>query len=1043
MEKSLTIQKHPKLNESTDYAILRQKGLQYIQELGSRLWTDYNIHDPGITLLELLCYAITDLGYRTSLDIKDLLALPVTETPDPNQQAFYTAREILTTSPWTTRDYRKLLIDIVGVKNAWLLCKKCACNDMYLYANCEKSILQYEPTAYTITIKGFYDVQLEFEDEEGNGNLNSGKIKYNFSFLNGTNLATALIEMRLPSWKKAHTKSDLVPRFMDEPGYNFFTLFIKPSSIITSVMVNFIAGTKQDNVDIPTLELALRLRKPVYATITVTFKPDAVSSDLSLTLNDVPLTVWFNSDADRKAMPLADLKAAIEDSSVSGIIPKYLEKIKRAEEIIAEAGQLLHNHRNLCEDFCTINAIEVTDIAICADMEVELDADIEAVLAEAYYLIDQYMSPDIKFYSLQQLMNENWPVDEIFDGPKLNNGFIKNYQLDSTNLRTTLYTSDVINLVMDIPGVKAISNFVFTRYDDDGFLVENQSWSIDIPFGHQPRLYIEGSKVLVFKNGLTFLPDKLELADTLQVIKGQNIQPKFSVVENDLAVPAGEWYNLREYFPLQYSLPLTYGVGYEGLPPTATVLRKSQAKQLKAYLLFYEQILVNYLEQLSHVKDLFSLSNTIILDGEVLPMPTYFSGYLTAENIRTIDELYQYDTGLSPADAKEKMKNDIRALNETEPLRLDRKNRFLDHLLSRFAEQFSDYALMLYSYAEKREVADGKLIKDKIAFLKDYPFMSYYKARSFNYKDPAKVCHPDNIAGLAVRTRRLLGIPEFTGFFELYNEKNTAGLFETHWRLIDEAGNTLLKSITIFTDPVVSVAEEKMKAEISALRSLINVTANYQVIQLTNWIVNLLDSASAVIATTGEIFNTQGDAEAARDAIIAFADKIFSAEKIFIVEHLLLRPRNKPSLLFPEGDPLLPICIKNNCELCGEEDPYSFRLTIVLNGEEGIANSGIEFRRFAERTIRMEVPAHLGVKICWVSSVQLNEFSALFCDWLQEISKAQPDEVALNIKLKALIELFLKLKNVYPPASLHDCVDGNDENRVYLNQTIISNIKPL
>lgn len=27
-------------------------------------WTDYNVHDPGITMLEMVCYAITDLGIR-------------------------------------------------------------------------------------------------------------------------------------------------------------------------------------------------------------------------------------------------------------------------------------------------------------------------------------------------------------------------------------------------------------------------------------------------------------------------------------------------------------------------------------------------------------------------------------------------------------------------------------------------------------------------------------------------------------------------------------------------------------------------------------------------------------------------------------------------------------------------------------------------------------------------------------------------------------------------------------------------------------------
>jgi len=122
MQQSITIEKNPLLNEGNNYALLRQKGLEYIQQLGSKLWTDYNIHDPGITILEALCYAITDLGYRTSFDIKDLLADPPNVTPDYKRQAFYTAREILTVNPWTINDFRKLLIDIDGVKNGWMYC---------------------------------------------------------------------------------------------------------------------------------------------------------------------------------------------------------------------------------------------------------------------------------------------------------------------------------------------------------------------------------------------------------------------------------------------------------------------------------------------------------------------------------------------------------------------------------------------------------------------------------------------------------------------------------------------------------------------------------------------------------------------------------------------------------------------------------------------------------------------------------------------------------------------------------------------------------
>ncbi len=119
--------------------------------------------------------------------------------------------------------------------------------------------------------------------------------------------------------------------------------------------------------------------------------------------------------------------------------------------------------------------------------------------------------------------------------------------------------------------------------------------------------------------------------------------------------------------------------------------------------------------------------------------------------------------------------------------------------------------------------------------------------------------------------------------------------------------------------------------------------------------------------------------------------------KIFIVEHLLLRPRNIPGGLFPLGDPLLTVCLPDDCSMCGEEDPYSFRITVVLNGEEGLAARGMEFRRFAEQTIRLETPAHLGVKICWVSKEQLELFETIYCAWLAELAKSEPDPFSFTI----------------------------------------------
>src|SRR3546814_5658876 len=74
LTQELYIDKKRKLEPAMDYELLRSLGLKYIEELGSKSWTDYNAHDPGITIMEQLCYALTELRYRSDFDILDLMA---------------------------------------------------------------------------------------------------------------------------------------------------------------------------------------------------------------------------------------------------------------------------------------------------------------------------------------------------------------------------------------------------------------------------------------------------------------------------------------------------------------------------------------------------------------------------------------------------------------------------------------------------------------------------------------------------------------------------------------------------------------------------------------------------------------------------------------------------------------------------------------------------------------------------------------------------------------------------------------------------------
>ncbi|HZX26327.1 MAG TPA: hypothetical protein VFF16_04620 [Telluria sp.] len=110
---------------SLDYDHLLKMGLAACQQLSGDTWTDYNEHDPGVTILEQLCYALTDLGYRCHFPMADLLALPQ-DGAGERATTLFAAPDILSCNAITQRDYRKLIIDQAlaqdwpNFKNVWL-----------------------------------------------------------------------------------------------------------------------------------------------------------------------------------------------------------------------------------------------------------------------------------------------------------------------------------------------------------------------------------------------------------------------------------------------------------------------------------------------------------------------------------------------------------------------------------------------------------------------------------------------------------------------------------------------------------------------------------------------------------------------------------------------------------------------------------------------------------------------------------------------------------------------------------------------------------
>jgi len=121
MKKAQTVSKDNYEQPSLDYEWLREKALYFSQQFSGNIWTDYNYHDPGVTFMEQLCYAITDLAYRTQFPITDLLYIQNDKDHKKSDNLLFQPSLIFPSSPIIINDYRKLLIGkIPEIKNCWI-----------------------------------------------------------------------------------------------------------------------------------------------------------------------------------------------------------------------------------------------------------------------------------------------------------------------------------------------------------------------------------------------------------------------------------------------------------------------------------------------------------------------------------------------------------------------------------------------------------------------------------------------------------------------------------------------------------------------------------------------------------------------------------------------------------------------------------------------------------------------------------------------------------------------------------------------------------
>lgn len=807
------------LTPSADFAMLREQGIKHLEQLAGSQWSDFNTHDPGITILEQLCYALTDFNYRAEYELPDLLSRDGEDAYD----SIYSPAQILPTNAVTLTDLRKLVIDVNGVKNAWI--------DIV-----DKPSASYDLAKREIT-------------GSGSGDTGSGVLSPNISEIRIKGLLRVRIE-------------------------------------------------KSDVIDI--------------------------------------------------------------DASV----------IRR------EVAQSLHQCRGLGQDFEAIEVLAQQSIGIVAALEIDAVEDVSALLAKVYQSIVDYMSPSVPFHSLEEKQARGQRLDEIFEGPLLNHGFIDSNELAQIERRTSLHISDLIRVVMAVPGVVAVKNLRFLQPDGK----PTQDWILVIEEDNTPRFDLLNSKIQLEKRGMR-VDKSIEVA-ALNLFRDQRKKSANPVpidtTERDLHLQPGRNRNVANYFSVQHQFPMVYGIGAAGLPQSAPSERKVQAKQLKAYMMFYDQLLANQFAQLANVGKLFSFHDET--------PDSYFSQAVQDDGTLGLDAIRRAST----AEHLQKLTEEPLLAKHKPGAR--RRNRFLDHLLARFGEQFRDYALLQPGAASGTNSKDGmtaeeQLARNKRAFLRDYPRIGRDRGVAFNYLEASATggatsfladdfIDPASLAGKLTRpsTDKLAEYlwtqiqPDEQAELinlNLMGEGSETALLTAFNRIIHN--NVSLYTADRFADVELSAQAQRLVQQDPA-------PVADDLIRLNRLLLE--DAYPDEITRSYSESNISGLELTLRRKLGVTEEE----EQFYLVEHILMRPIN--------GDQRQQAPLFRQAQM---RDPYSLQISLVFPDWPLCYQN----REFVEQTVREETPAHLSVNFVWKSASQMPIFKSAFSRWQRQWRSQRRSQLGL------------------------------------------------
>lgn len=405
-------------------------------------------------------------------------------------------------------------------------------------------------------------------------------------------------------------------------------------------------------------------------------------------------------------------------------------RASEADTLTTAVRNCLMHYRNVGENFEEISILKAQHIAIRAAIMVDGSYPVKETLAYVCNAIEHVVHPPVRFLSEAELLEAGYTTDQIYQGPLLTNGFVPDEDLRERKQQVD--PSEMVKAISQVTGVIQVKHLHVSL---DG--VNFSSRPVLIAPDCYPYIDITDSR-----NDIGIYSDQFEqhsrdgifwniYRKIKEIRKRHYTAQERGVADHSLE---GAHRNLEQYYSLQNFLPAIYGTGEERLSVNEPVQRRAQAKQLKAYLLFFDQILANYLAQLGNLPAIFSP------DIENIPAATYFAqplydvphvkGLLKAFTAGNDDwDIFKEDKGNEYVQA-------LYALLEDDSRYQLRKLRIFDHLLARFNMVVPRYPVSLYDMLyhppdEKKRI--NCELRWKSGILKQLPALLTGRIQAFNY----------------------------------------------------------------------------------------------------------------------------------------------------------------------------------------------------------------------------------------------------------------------------------------------------------------------